>query len=280
MKIERILVRGTNWLGDAVMTTPALERLRTSFPAAHIALLATGLTARLFQTSPFVNEVLEYRRREEGVKAFFATVGELRARRFDLAVLFQNAFEAALLAAGGSPLGLGSDSGGSIRLPAHYCGVAGIKPTGGRVPNTGAYDHPGGLTDPRTQVGLLARAVADLALGLPYIVGPDNLDGGVVPMPLGDAHAVPVHQLKVAYFLEERGADVTSETAHTVGATAQALSRAGVTVEGTGHRDLPSHHHAGPAPGARDRIPVLNDGPCGGDRRSTHAAAHQRTRGV
>ncbi|HMY76507.1 MAG TPA: glycosyltransferase family 9 protein, partial [Blastocatellia bacterium] len=108
MKIERILVRGTNWLGDAVMTTPALERLRTSFPAAHIALLATGLTARLFQTSPFVNEVLEYRRREEGVKAFFATVGELRARRFDLAVLFQNAFEAALLAAlGGTRLRIG-----------------------------------------------------------------------------------------------------------------------------------------------------------------------------
>lgn len=139
--------------------------------------------------------------------------------------------EAALVAAGGSPLGLGSDSGGSIRLPAHYCGVTGIKPTGGRVPNTGAYDHPGGLTDPRTQVGLLARAVADLALGLPYIIGPDNFDGGVVPMPLGNARSVRLHELKVAYFLEERGADVTNETAHTVGATAQALSRAGVTVE-------------------------------------------------
>jgi amidase len=139
--------------------------------------------------------------------------------------------EAALIAVGGSPLGLGSDSGGSIRLPAHYCGVAGIKPTTGRVPNTGAYDHPGGLTDPRTQVGLLARSVADLALALPAICGPDNVDGGVVPMPLGNARAVNVRSLKVAYFLEERGADVTSETAHTVGATAQALSRAGVAVE-------------------------------------------------
>lgn len=108
MKIERILIRGTNWLGDAVMTTPALERLRASFPAAHIALLATPLSAGLFQTSPFVNEVLEYRRREEGVKAFFATVGRLRARRFDLAVLFQNAFEAALLARlGGARLRVG-----------------------------------------------------------------------------------------------------------------------------------------------------------------------------
>jgi amidase len=139
--------------------------------------------------------------------------------------------EAALVATGGSPLGLGSDSGGSIRLPAHYCGVAAIKPTTGRVPNTGAYDHPGGLTDPRTQVGLLARSVADLALGLPVICGPDNFDGGVVPMALGSVHAVRLRDLRVAYFLEERGADVTSETAHSVGATAQALSRAGITVE-------------------------------------------------
>ncbi len=139
--------------------------------------------------------------------------------------------EAALIAAGGSPLGLGSDSGGSIRLPAHYCGVAGIKPTAGRVPNTGAYDHPGGLTDPRTQVGLLARTVADLALALPVICGPDDFDGGVIPMPLGDAHAVLLQDLKVAYFLQDGSAPVTGETAQTVGAAAQALSRAGATLE-------------------------------------------------
>jgi amidase len=139
--------------------------------------------------------------------------------------------EAALVAAGGSPLGLGSDSGGSIRLPAHYCGVAGIKPTTGRVPNTGAYDHPGGLTDPRTQVGLLARSAADLALALPHICGPDNYDGAVVPMPLGSPHTVDLRSLRVAYFLEERGADVTPETANAVGAAAQALARAGATLE-------------------------------------------------
>jgi len=139
--------------------------------------------------------------------------------------------EAALVAAGGSPLGLGSDSGGSIRLPAHYCGVAGIKPTTGRVPNTGAYDHPGGLTDPRTQVGLLARIVADLALALPIICGPDNVDGGVIPMPLGAPESVAVKELRVAYFVEDRGARVTNETAHTVGAAAQALARGGATLE-------------------------------------------------
>lgn len=98
MKIERIMVRGTNWLGDAVMTTPALERLRSSFPHAEITLLANPTTAGLFQSSNFINEIIEYRRHEQGVEAFIETVGKFRARRFDLAVLFQNAFEAALLA--------------------------------------------------------------------------------------------------------------------------------------------------------------------------------------
>jgi amidase len=139
--------------------------------------------------------------------------------------------EAAIVAAGGSPIGLGSDSGGSIRVPAHYCGVAGLKPTTGRIPNTGAYDHPGGLSDPRTQIGVLARAVEDLGMVLPIIAGPDNFDAGVIPMPLGDWTQVGVRQLTVAYFLEDRVTPVTNETAHAVGAAAQALSRAGARLE-------------------------------------------------
>ncbi|MEP7336579.1 MAG: lipopolysaccharide heptosyltransferase II [Acidobacteriota bacterium] len=120
MKIDRILIRGTNWLGDAVMTTPALERLRASFPNAEITMLATPLTAGLFQASPFVNNVIEYRRREQGVKAFFATVAQIRAGRFDLAVLFQNAFEAALLAAlGGARLRIGFAGQGRGALLTH-----------------------------------------------------------------------------------------------------------------------------------------------------------------
>lgn len=120
MKIERILVRGTNWLGDAVMTTPALERLRASFPQTKITLLATPLTAGLFADSPFINDVIEYRRREEGVKAFFATARLIRDRRFDLAVLFQNAFEAALLAwMGGVKLRVGFAEQGRGLLLTH-----------------------------------------------------------------------------------------------------------------------------------------------------------------
>lgn len=95
---ERILVRGTNWIGDAVMSTPALQRLRESFPSAQIVLLATPLTGELFAASPWVDRFLPYRRREEGWRAFGRMAAQLRAERFDLAILFQNALEAALLA--------------------------------------------------------------------------------------------------------------------------------------------------------------------------------------
>jgi amidase len=63
------------------------------------------------------------------------------------------------------------------------------------------------------------------------ICGPDNFDGGVIPMPLGDAYAVRAGDLRVAYFLEDRRAPVTGDTANTVGAAAQALSRAGAALE-------------------------------------------------
>jgi len=73
--------------------------------------------------------------------------------------------EAAIIAAGGSPLGLGSDSGGSIRTPAHACGIAGLKPTAGRVPLSGHLPRISFMNDPRTVIGPMARSVADLALG-------------------------------------------------------------------------------------------------------------------
>jgi heptosyltransferase-2 len=95
------------------MTAPALERLRASFPKAHIALLAPPAAVGIFETSPFVDEVIAYRRKEDGPGAFLGAVRTLRARRFDLAALFQNAFEAALLVwVGGAPLRIGFDEQG------------------------------------------------------------------------------------------------------------------------------------------------------------------------
>ena len=83
--------------------------------------------------------------------------------------------EAAIIAAQGSPCGLGTDSGASVRLPAHFCGLAALKPTAHRVPVTGVLDDEGqigALGDPRTQLGPLARSVADVALLLRVIAGP------------------------------------------------------------------------------------------------------------
>ena len=95
-----MLVRATNWLGDAVMTTPALAAVREGFPDARIVLLARPLVAELFRHHPDVDEVMVYERpgRHEGALGRLRLGGELRRRRFDGALLLQNAFDAALIA--------------------------------------------------------------------------------------------------------------------------------------------------------------------------------------
>ena len=122
--------------------------------------------------------------------------------------------EAAIIAAGGSPCGLGTDSGASVRLPAHFCGLASIKPTAGRVPLTGVLDdlgQLGALSDPRTQVGALARSVTDVALLLRLTGGPDGRDGGVVPMPLGEPGDVVLRGLRAAVVTDNPLATPTPE---------------------------------------------------------------------
>ena len=97
---QRIMVRGTNWIGDAVMTTPALSALRAHYPEAEIVMLANPLVAELFRVHPAVDRVMVYDRkgRHRGLGGFLTMVSELRREKFDLAVLLQNAIEAALLA--------------------------------------------------------------------------------------------------------------------------------------------------------------------------------------
>ncbi len=104
--------------------------------------------------------------------------------------------EAAIIAAGGSPLGLGTDAGGSIRIPAHYCGLAAIKPTSGRVPRTGQFPMPLGARNPVFHVSLIARKVGDLALALPIVAGPDFRDHSIVGMPLGDPSKVVLRKVE------------------------------------------------------------------------------------
>ncbi len=135
--------------------------------------------------------------------------------------------EAAIIAACGSPLGLGSDSGGSIRQPAHYCGVAGLKPTNGLVPNTGHFPPIAALADPRTVIGPLARSVDDLALTLAIIAGADSHDASVVPMSVGDMAAVDLRALRVVHFDSFEGAMPSSDVVGAVAAAVEALGAAG-----------------------------------------------------
>jgi amidase len=140
--------------------------------------------------------------------------------------------EAAIIAAGGSPLGLGNDYGGSVRLPSHFCGIAGIKPTAGRVPRAGLFmwSHSPGR-DMLLQVGPMARFVEDLILTLPIIAGVDWRDPSVVPMPLGDPKKVDVKSLRAAYYTDNGIVSPTPETVKVVQKTVEVLSNVGMIVE-------------------------------------------------
>ena len=137
----------------------------------------------------------------------------------------------AILAAGGSALDLGSDTGGSIRMPSHYCGIAGIKPTSGRVPRTGhAISFEVGALDAFTQIGPMARQVEDLSLTLSIIAGPDGHDPAVVPAPLGDPQDVSVRDLRVAFYTDNGLTSPSPDTVSTVRTAASVLAEHGVSV--------------------------------------------------
>lgn len=139
--------------------------------------------------------------------------------------------EAAVIAAGGSALGLGSDSGGSLRIPAHFCGIAALKPTAGRVPRTGHYPPALGITGPLWHVGPMARFVEDLALVLPVIAGPDWRDTAVVPAPLGDPDVMDLASLRGAWYTDTGLVRPTADTAEAVRAAAQCLGNAGAGMD-------------------------------------------------
>ena len=98
--VRRILVRSTNWVGDAVMSLPALEALRRRFPRAEIVVLSKPWITEVYWNHPAVNRQIIYKPYGEhrGPLGFAKLIRELRAEHFDAAVLFQNAFQAALIA--------------------------------------------------------------------------------------------------------------------------------------------------------------------------------------
>jgi amidase len=141
---------------------------------------------------------------------------------------------AAIVAAGGSPFDIGTDTGGSIRLPSHFCGVVGLKPTSGRVPRTGHIVDYRGVAQGLTHVGPLARHVEDLALVFGLIAGPDGIDPHVVPAPLGDPWAVKVAGLRIAHFTKLPPLEPTAETASAVEGAVLALEKAGARTSALG----------------------------------------------
>jgi fatty acid amide hydrolase len=109
--------------------------------------------------------------------------------------------EAALIATGASPLGLGTDLGGSVRIPAAFTGIASIKPTAGRCDDLGRFSSPLGQRAIASQVGTLARNVEDVALGLEIINGGTRPE--VPGQPLGDWRQVDLSKLRVAYYTDD-----------------------------------------------------------------------------
>jgi len=105
--------------------------------------------------------------------------------------------EAALIAACGSPFGLGSDAAGSVRVPAHFCGIASLKPTSGRLPRTGHVPPAGGWIEMLWQIGPMARRVEDLDGMMRVLRGPDGEDRTVVPMPYRDPGEIDLDRLRV-----------------------------------------------------------------------------------
>jgi amidase len=134
--------------------------------------------------------------------------------------------EAALIAACGSPLGLGSDAAGSVRLPAAFCGIAGIKPTSGRLPRTGHFPPAGGWLETVWQIGPMARRVEDLVEAMRLLSGPDGIDPTVPDVPFREPEHVKLPQLRVAFYTDNGFAPADAEVDAVVRAAARAVAPA------------------------------------------------------
>jgi Asp-tRNA(Asn)/Glu-tRNA(Gln) amidotransferase A subunit family amidase len=139
--------------------------------------------------------------------------------------------ESAAIASGCSAGGVGSDGGGSIREPAHFTGICGLKPTPGRIPATGHFPMSVGPFALTGVVGPMARTVADLKLLFAAVQGPDDGDPSAAPVPLHWPEPQIVKQLRVGYFEDDGRTPVTRETRQAVRTAADALRRKGFKVD-------------------------------------------------
>jgi heptosyltransferase II len=123
-KIERVVVRGVNWVGDAVMTVPALRELRRLFPRARLTLATRPWAEGIFAGADFIDDLLVNGNGSSKPAAVFREARQWRARRFDLAVLFPNSFAPALVATlARVPVRAGYSTQGRAPLLTHRIGV-------------------------------------------------------------------------------------------------------------------------------------------------------------
>ncbi len=94
---EKILIRGVNWIGDAVLTIPAIKSVRKTFPDSHISLLIKPWVADVFKENRDIDKIILYESRHESFSGKIELAKTLRQNRFDIAILLQNAFDAAML---------------------------------------------------------------------------------------------------------------------------------------------------------------------------------------
>jgi len=139
--------------------------------------------------------------------------------------------EAAAIASGMSAGGVGSDGGGSIRVPAHFSGICGLKPTPGRIPATGHYPVSAGPFALIGVVGPMARTVTDLKVLFEAMQGPEIGDTCAAPVEVRWPGDAAVKKLRVGYFEDDGRTPVTLETRVAVRTAAEALRSAGFQVE-------------------------------------------------
>ncbi|MGB2677763.1 MAG: amidase [Candidatus Acidiferrum sp.] len=139
--------------------------------------------------------------------------------------------EAAAIASGCSMGGVGSDGGGSIRAPAHFCGICGLKPTPGRIPATGHFPPGAGAFSWIGVVGPMARAVADLRALFAVMAGPDAGDALSAPVPLRSIGAKELRGLRIGILESSALAAPTPETQAAMHRAGQLLTEQGFHVE-------------------------------------------------
>ncbi len=137
--------------------------------------------------------------------------------------------ESALIAGCGSPLGLGSDAAGSVRLPAAFCGIASIKPTSGRLPRTGHVPAAGGWIEALWQIGPMARFTEDLVLAMQLLAHEDDADFTAPPVEL--LEPPDLKNLRIAFFTDNGFARCQPEVVKAVKQCAMFFADEGLLVE-------------------------------------------------